>query len=571
MSNQTDKAEPGAKSAKAVETSNSASTANSVKKDGLVDDLLAEMRNLVVSFQTDDEMVDAVRGIDLTLHRGRFTALVGESGAGKSVIARALMRLLPDTARISKNSVIEFQGNDIRTMSERQVRGLCGNRISMIFQEPMSSLNPVYTVGTQISEVIRQHRWVSRKEAMASALRLLQEVHIPEPEYRLAQFPHQLSGGQRQRVMIAIALANEPDLLIADEPTTALDVTVQAQILLLLKELQRKHRMGVLLITHDLTIVKNFSDEVYVMYNGKIREYGHTAKLFREPTDPYTRHLIASEPDQTPPDARITDRVILEAKQVRVAFALRKGGVFSRQKTELIAVNNLDISLKQGETLALVGESGSGKTTLGQALLRLIPCQAASICFNGVDIHEYSRSQIRLLRTDMQIVFQDPFSSLNLRMNIRRILEEGMISTGLGSGAADRYGRVRKALVDSGLPTDIMNRFPHEFSGGQRQRIAVARTIALEPEFIVLDELTSALDLSVQAQIIKLLLTLQREKNLSYLFIAHDLRVVRALCHRIVVMHHGNVVETGPTAQVLDQPKEDYTKRLVRAAFHVEA
>ena len=530
-----------------------------------------DARNVAVDFKVEGGTVRAVRDVSFQLYRGETVAIVGESGSGKSVTARTIMGLLSKRAKTGPQSRIDYDGENVLAFSERRRRKLRGDRISMIFQEPMSSLNPVYTVGTQIVEAIRVHRRMSRKAATAEALELLHHVRIPDPEARLNQYPHQLSGGQRQRVMIAMALANKPDVLIADEPTTALDVTVQAQILNLIRALQQEMGMAVILITHDLTVVRQFSDYVYVMSQGEVKEHNTTEALFADPVHPYTRRLLASEPRGAANPLPSGSPVILEGKDVRVAFTLRRGGFFKPQYSELLAVNDLSISLRRHETLGLVGESGSGKTTFGQALIRLIDADAGKIAFDGEPIESRNRAEMRPLRSRMQIVFQDPFSSLNPRMSIGQIIEEGLVVNGLGENRRERIDRVREALSAAGLPTDILSRFPHEFSGGQRQRIAIARAVALEPEFILLDEPTSALDLSVQAQIIDLLRKLQDERGLSYLFISHDLKVVRALCHRVVVMQHGRIVEEGPVEDVLTRPKTPYTERLVRAAFDVAA
>jgi peptide/nickel transport system ATP-binding protein len=534
-------------------------------------ELVLDARHIAVNFKVEGGVVEAVKDVSFQLHKGETIALVGESGSGKSVTARTVMRLLTKRAKVGEDARITLAGKDVLTLSEAEMRRLRGNQVAMIFQEPMSSMNPVYTIGQQICEIIHLHNRVSRKEAMARAEQLLAEVHIPEPAARLRSYPHQLSGGQRQRVMIAMALANRPDILIADEPTTALDVTVQAQILNLIKELKAKYGMAVILITHDLTIVRQFSDYVYVMQNGRVQEHNSTEQLFRNPQHSYTRHLLASEPKgQANPIAANSDSV-LEGRKVKVAFTLKRGGFFKPDFFELVAVDNLSLNLRRHETLGLVGESGSGKTTFGQALIRLINNQGGEIFFDGKPIHDKDRGQMRPLRSRMQIVFQDPFASLNPRMSIRQIIEEGLIVNGIGANGRDRLDRVRQALRDAGMPDQILQRFPHEFSGGQRQRIAIARAIALEPEFILLDEPTSALDLSVQAQIIDLLRKLQDEKGLSYLFISHDLKVVRALCHRVMVMQFGKVVEEGPVGEVLSNPKTDYTRALVRAAFEIAA
>ena len=528
-----------------------------------------DARNIAVKFKVEDGVVDAVKDISFQLYRGETIAIVGESGSGKSVTARTVMGLLTKRAVVSDKSAIHYDGKNVLKFSERARRQLRGDRISMIFQEPMSSLNPIYTIGSQIVEAIRVHRKVSRRDAEKRALDLLKQVQIPDPEARLKQYPHQLSGGQRQRVMIAMALANDPDVLIADEPTTALDVTVQAQILNLIRDLQKQLGMAVILITHDLTVVRQFSDYVYVMQHGEMREHNTTEALFAQPQHPYTRHLLTSEPrgraKPLPPDCD----TILKGKSVKVAFMMKHGSFFKPDMRELVAVNGLDLELRRHETLGLVGESGSGKTTFGQALLRLIDADSGEIFFGGQAIHGRSRAEMRPLRSRMQIVFQDPFSSLNPRMTIGQIICEGLVVNNIGASKAERSERVKEALVSAGMPANILSRFPHEFSGGQRQRIAIARAIALEPEFILLDEPTSALDLSVQAQIIDLLRKLQDERGLSYLFISHDLKVVRALCHRVIVMQHGKIMEEGPVDEVLSHPKTAYTERLVRAAFEV--
>jgi len=534
-------------------------------------ELILDARNIGVDFKVEGGTVNAVRDVSFQLHKGETIALVGESGSGKSVTARTLMRLLSKRATILPQTRITLSGKNIVALKDDQMRKMRGNDLAMIFQEPMSSLNPVYTIGKQICEVLHLHNKMSRKQAMVRALELLREVQIPEPEARLRQYPHQLSGGQRQRVMIAMALANRPDVLIADEPTTALDVTVQAQILHLIKELKDKYGMAVILITHDLTIVRQFSEYVYVMQNGRVQEHNETEALFANPRHPYTRHLLASEPKGHAKPIDGAEPVVLEGSNVRVSFTLKRGGFFKPDFFDLVAVDNLDIRLQRHETLGLVGESGSGKTTFGQALIRLIGNQGGEIFFDGEPIHTRNRQQMRPLRSRVQVVFQDPFASLNPRMSIRQIIEEGLIVNNIGANSRERVERVRQALVDAGMPDGILNRFPHEFSGGQRQRIAIARAIALEPEFILLDEPTSALDLSVQAQIIDLLRKLQDEKGLSYLFISHDLKVVRALCHRVMVMQFGKIIEQGPVDEVLSNPKTEYTARLVRAAFEIAA
>ncbi|MBY2933770.1 MULTISPECIES: ABC transporter ATP-binding protein [Rhizobium] len=537
--------------------------------DGRSDRPIIDARNVAVNFKVEDGMVEAVKDVSFQLYRGETIAIVGESGSGKSVTARTVMGLLSKRAVVSEKSTVAYDGSNILKFSERERRKLRGDRISMIFQEPMSSLNPIYTIGSQIVEAIRVHRRISKRDAQKRALELLEHVQIPDPAARLMQYPHQLSGGQRQRVMIAMALANDPDVLIADEPTTALDVTVQAQILNLIRNLQKELGMAVILITHDLTVVRQFSDYVYVMQYGEVREHNTTEALFANPQDAYTKHLLASEPRGEANPLPEGSDVILDAKGVRVSFMMRHGTFLKPAMRELVAVDSLDLTLRRHETLGLVGESGSGKTTFGQAILRLNTPDSGEIRFDNQPIHGLSRAEMRPLRARMQVVFQDPFSSLNPRMTIGQIIEEGLVVNRLGATKAERQDRVREALVAAGMPGNILSRFPHEFSGGQRQRIAIARAIALEPEFILLDEPTSALDLSVQAQIIELLRKLQDERGLSYLFISHDLKVVRALCHRVIVMQHGKIVEEGPVNEVLSHPKTAYTERLVKAAFEV--
>ena len=532
---------------------------------------ILEARNVAVSFKVEGGMVHAVKNMNFALRKGETIAIVGESGSGKSVTARAVMRLLSKRATIGKDASIVLNGRDVLKLPEREMRKLRGDEVSMIFQEPMTSLNPVYTVGAQIVEVIRIHNKINRRDAEARTLELLKEVQIPEPESRFKQYPHQLSGGQRQRVMIAMALANRPDILIADEPTTALDVTVQAQILNLIKDLKSKYGMAVILITHDLTVVRQFADRVYVMQHGEVKEHNETAALFANPQHPYTQRLLASDPKGVAKPLQGDNPSILTGNNVRVTYVLKKGGLFNATYHDLHAVDRLSLDLKKGETLGLVGESGSGKTTFGQALIRLIDPQEGEITFDSLRIDGLKRDALLPIRCRAQIVFQDPFSSMNPRMNVRQVIEEGLIVNNIGTGSNNRLERVQTALSDAGMPTDILSRFPHEFSGGQRQRLAIARAIAMEPEFILLDEPTSALDLSVQAQIIELLRKLQRERGLSYLFISHDLKVVRALCHRVIVMQNGKIVEQGPVAEVLTNPQTDYTKRLVRAAFEIAA
>lgn len=530
---------------------------------------LLSVEGLDIRIKGFEHEVHAVRGISLSVSRGETLAIVGESGSGKSLTARAIMRLLPQNAKVAPQTRLRFDGLDLASLGEPQMRALRSVRISMIFQEPMSSLNPVYSVGQQIAEVILAHRPMSKKNAMVEALQLLRDVKIPEPEERLRQYPHQLSGGQRQRVMIAIAIANRPDLLIADEPTTALDVTVQAEILQLLKELQASYGMGLILISHDLTVVRKVSDRVVVMRLGEAVETGATAEVFAQPKHPYTRALLASEPSGDPVETT-PGPCLLSAKGVKVSFQLRRRGFFGRPERRLIAVNGLDLELYRGETIGIVGESGSGKTTFAKSLIRLLATDAGEITWNGDRIDGLDRKAMKPLRRHMQVVFQDPFGSLNPRMTVRQIVGEALIVNGMGDKAQIR-DRVAEALIEAGLSPDIQNRFPHEFSGGQRQRIAIARAVVMRPELILLDEPTSALDLTVQAQIIDLLRRMQQDFGLSYLFISHDLKVVRALCHRLIVMQNGNLVEAGPTQQVMDNPKTEYLAKLMRAAFAIEA
>ncbi|NIY72739.1 ABC transporter ATP-binding protein [Marivivens donghaensis] len=535
-------------------------------------DTLLDIKDVAVTFKTVTGTVKAVRGVSYDIKRGETLAVVGESGSGKSVTARAIMSMLADNARLDPASKITFDGQDLTALPEVEMQKIRGNKISMIFQEPLTSLNPIYKVGDQVAEIILTHRNVSKKEARKEVLQLFKEVQLPSPEMRLNQYPHEMSGGQRQRVMIAMALANKPDLLIADEPTTALDVTVQAEILSLLKQLQDTHGMAVILITHDLTVVEKTSDRVVVMRYGEIVERGNTAEVFANPQHPYTRHLLASEPKGRPEPLPESAGPLMQANDMRVVFEIKTGGMFTRKTHELVAVNDITAMIRKGETLGIVGESGSGKTTLGMAMIGLGAAHArGEVLFEGQRIDNLTRSQMRPLRTKIQVVYQDPFSSLNPRMIVRQILEEGLIVNGIGSSAKEREELVREALHEVQMDADAMTRFPHEFSGGQRQRIAIARALILKPEFILLDEPTSALDLSIQAQIIDLLRDLRVRHDLSYMFISHDLKVVKALCHNVIVMQNGRMVEAGPTLDVLENPQTEYTQRLVDAAFNVVA
>ncbi|KZK85523.1 Glutathione import ATP-binding protein GsiA [Pseudovibrio sp. Ad46] len=528
---------------------------------------LLTIRDVAVTFKTVIGTVEAVKGVSYAVAKGETLAIVGESGSGKSVTARAIMGMLAENATLAQGSMIRFEDRDLTTMSELELQKIRGNRISMIFQEPLTSLNPVYRIGDQIIEMIRSHRKISKADAKKETLRLLDEVKIPDPEARFSQYPHQLSGGQRQRVMIAMALANEPDLLIADEPTTALDVTVQAEILKLMRELQERHRMAIILITHDLNVVRQVSDRVCVMRAGKIVETGRTHKVFETPSHPYTRHLIESEPSGVPDKLEEGLDELLDADKVRVTFTSKHGGLFRRKTKELVAVNDISLNIRSGETLGIVGESGSGKSTLGMSILQLLKADSGTITFDGNRVDNLTRKELKPLRTDLQVVFQDPFSSLNPRMVVGEIVGEGLKVNGIGGSHKERQVMVAEALDAVQMPRSTMDRFPHEFSGGQRQRIAIARSIVLKPKFILLDEPTSALDLSIQAQIIELLKDLREKLKLSYLFISHDLKVVKTLCHNVMVMQHGNVVEAGNTLDVLHRPQTEYTQRLVSAAY----
>ncbi|MGB6197388.1 MAG: ABC transporter ATP-binding protein, partial [Methyloceanibacter sp.] len=467
------------------------------------------------------------------------------------------------------SGVIRFKDEDLMALPLDGLRHVRGNQISMIFQEPMTSLNPLHTIEQQIGEVLKIHRGLSNSAAQARVLDLIDKVGIEDPKGRLDSYPHQLSGGQRQRVMIAMALANEPDLLIADEPTTALDVTIQAQILDLLLKLKSEFHMAMLLITHDLGIVRKMADRVCVMTNGEIVERGTTHDIFASPQHPYTKHLLASEPKGTPPAANAKAPVILEAKDLKVWFPIKRG-FMRRVVGHIKAVDGIDLAVKEGQTLGVGGESGSGKTTLGLALLRLVSSEGP-IVYLGNRIDGYDSKRMRPLRRDMQIVFQDPYGSLSPRLSVGQIIEEGLLIQKPGMDRTERRARVSRALKEVGLDPACQDRYPHEFSGGQRQRIAIARALVLEPKFLILDEPTSALDVSVQAQIVDLLRDLQKRYKLAYLFISHDLKVVRALANAIIVLRHGKVVEQGPARTVFAKPKTDYTKALLAAAFELEA
>jgi microcin C transport system ATP-binding protein len=528
---------------------------------------LLEIRDLSVAFRQGERELLAVDRVSFDIKPGETVALVGESGSGKSVTALSILKLLPGSARHPSGS-IRFKGRELMQLSEREIRHVRGNDITIVFQEPMTSLNPLHTVERQIAEVLELHAGVTGPAARARVVELLAQVGIPDPQSRLASYPHQLSGGQRQRVMIALALANEPDLLIADEPTTALDVTVQAQIIKLIKDLQARLGMAVLFITHDLGIVRKTAERVCVMRQGRIVEQGAVADVFADPQHPYTRELIAAEPKPDPAPLQPGAPAVIRTDDLKVWFPVRRG-FLRRTVGHIKAVDGVSIEVRKGETLGVVGESGSGKTTLGLAILRLISSQGP-IVFMGKPLQGLKFKGMLPFRRDMQIVFQDPYGSLSPRMSLSDVIEEGLWVHHPGMPKAEREERVMRALGEVGLDPETRFRYPHEFSGGQRQRIAVARTLVLEPTFIVLDEPTSALDMLIQAQIVDLLRALQKRRELTYLFISHDLRVVAALASRVVVMRHGKVVEEGPAVELFARPKTDYTRALFAAAFNLE-
>jgi len=530
--------------------------------------VLLDVKDLSVAFSQGGRQSLAVDRISFDIRKGETVALVGESGSGKSVTALSVLKLLPYPAASHPSGSIRFNGEELLSASERDIRRVRGNDITIIFQEPMTSLNPLHTIEKQIGEILELHNGVTGEKARARIIELLTQVGIPDPAGRLASYPHQLSGGQRQRVMIAMALANEPDLLIADEPTTALDVTVQAQILKLLKELQTRLGMAMLFITHDLGIVRKIADRVCVMNGGKIVEQGEIERVFTAPEHPYTRALLAAEPKPDPAPLQPDAPLVVETKELKVWFPVRRG-VLRKTVGHIKAVDGVSIAVRKGETLGIVGESGSGKTTLGLAILRLISSDGP-IVFMGAPLQGLKFKQMRPFRRGMQIVFQDPFGSLSPRMSVADIVEEGLGVHHPHMSATERERRVVQALTDVGLDPDTRFRYPHEFSGGQRQRIAVARAIVLEPTFIVLDEPTSALDMLIQSQIVDLLRDLQRRKDLTYLFISHDLRVVAALASRLIVMRNGQIVEQGPAAALFKNPQSDYTRALFAAAFNIE-
>ena len=529
---------------------------------------LLDVRNLSIAFAQGDGTTLAVDNISFALERGKTLALVGESGSGKSITSLSIVRLLMGSATHPSGEVF-FKGQDLLKADPEALRKVRGNDITMVFQEPMTSLNPLHTIEQQVAEILELHGMSGRDKLRARVIELLDEVGIPDPAGRLTAYPHQMSGGQRQRVMIAMALANRPDLFIADEPTTALDVTVQAQILKLLKDLQARLGMAMLFITHDLGIVRKIADDVAVMQHGKIVEAGPVETIFNAPQHPYTKALLAAEPKGAPPPCNPDAPVIAETRDLKVWFPIKRG--FLRKTVGHIkAVDGISLTLREGETVGVVGESGSGKTTLGLAMLRLIRSEGP-ILFLGQRVDGLSTQDMRPLRRDMQVVFQDPYGSLSPRLSVADIVAEGLGVQQPNLSYMQKRDIVAQALFDTGLDPAVMDRYPHEFSGGQRQRIAIARAMVLEPKFVVLDEPTSALDMSVQAQIVDLLRDLQKKRGLAYLFISHDLKVVRALASDIIVMRHGKVVEAGVAKDIFAAPQTDYTRALFAAAFNMEA
>jgi microcin C transport system ATP-binding protein len=529
---------------------------------------LLSVRDLSVAFRQDGRDMLAVDRVSFEVARGETVALVGESGSGKSVSALSVLKLLPYPAAHHPSGQILFKGRDLMALTEDEMRSVRGDDITMVFQEPMTSLNPLHAIERQVGEILKLHKGLSDRQARTRTLELLDLVGIRDAESRLDAFPHQLSGGQRQRVMIAMALANEPDLFIADEPTTALDVTVQAQILKLLAELKSRLDMAMLFITHDLGIVRKVADRVCVMLKGKIVEQGPVAEVFGNPQHPYTQRLLAAEPKGRANPVRETAPVVVEAGPLKVWFPIKRG-FLQRTVGHVKAVDGVSIRVREGETVGVVGESGSGKTTLGLAILRLISSEGP-VVFLGKRLDGLRAGEIRPMRKNLQVVFQDPYGSLSPRLSVAEIVAEGLLVQERGLSYAQRRDVVARALHDVGLDPATMDRYPHEFSGGQRQRIAIARAMALEPRFVMLDEPTSALDMSVQAQIVELLRDLQRRRNLAYMFISHDLKVVRALANHVVVMQNGRVVEEGPAERIFAAPQTDYTKALFAAAFNLE-
>jgi microcin C transport system ATP-binding protein len=530
---------------------------------------LLSVRDLSVAFGKGARQSLVVDKVSFDIGKGETLALVGESGSGKSVTALSVLKLLPYPAAHHPSGSVRFQGRELLSMSERDIRKVRGNDITIIFQEPMTSLNPLHTIEKQIGEILLLHQGVTGANARARIVELLDQVGIRDPASRLSAYPHQLSGGQRQRVMIAMALANEPDLLIADEPTTALDVTVQAQILKLLKDIQQRLGMSMLFITHDLGIVRKLADRVCVMQQGSIVEQGDVERVFTAPEHAYTRALLAAEPKPDPAPPRPDAPMMVQTKDLKVWFPLKRG-VLRKVVGHIKAVDGVSVEVRRGETLGVVGESGSGKTTLGLAILRLISSDGP-VVFMGHSIQGLKFKAMRPYRRDMQIVFQDPYGSLSPRMSVSDIIEEGLRVHHPEMRQAGREQRVIAALKDVGLEPDTRDRYPHEFSGGQRQRIALARAVVLEPKFIMLDEPTSALDMLIQAQMVDLLRDLQKRHDLTYMFISHDLRVVAALASRLLVLRNGRMVEEGAAADLFKNPKSDYTRALFAAAFNLES
>ncbi|MGL4637534.1 MAG: ABC transporter ATP-binding protein [Beijerinckiaceae bacterium] len=524
---------------------------------------LLSLHDLRVSFRTGDGLVEAVKGIDLTLGRNEILAVVGESGSGKSQSMMALMGLLATNGETT--GTVAFDGNAALPLKDQPLQPQRGNAITMIFQEPMTSLDPLYRIGDQISLVIRRHQKVSAREAEAKALELLRLVRIPNPEQRLRSYPHEMSGGQRQRIMIAMALANKPKLLIADEPTTALDVTIQAEILALMKDLKDRLGMSIVFISHDLNVVRRFADRIMVMRHGVVVETGTVADVFANPQHDYTRMLIAAEPTGRKMPPAEDAPLLLKASNMGVTFKMPKR-FFGRKVNDLKAVDDVSLTLPQGGTLGIVGESGSGKSTLGRALLRLLP-STGTVVFDGKPLDTLQRQALRPMRRDMQVVFQDPFGSLSPRMTVGEIISEGLLVHEPAITRTERDNRAASAMQEVHLDPAMRNRYPHEFSGGQRQRIAIARALILKPKLMLLDEPTSALDRTVQKSVIELLRDLQQRHKLTYLFISHDLAVVRALSDHVLVMKDGRIVEEGAVEQIFDAPQQTYTKALIAAAF----
>ena len=562
-----------------------------------MDKPLLSIQNLTVKFKTQEELVTAVNNVSFDIPKGKTVGLVGESGSGKSVTSLATMGLIPMPPGQITSGKILFHGEDLLQKSEKEMRKIRGNRISMIFQEPMTALNPVFRIGSQISEVLRLHKGMSKKQAWNYAIDLLDQVGIPDPKNKIKAYPHEMSGGQKQRVMIAMAIACEPDLLICDEPTTALDVTIQKQVLDLMLDLQEKYHMSMLFITHDLGVIADLADDVVVMYRSNIVEKNHSHNIFKNPQHPYTKGLIACRPllegnpqrlltvsdymdedgseksipaekfkPMIKPDKNDIDKhpVLLEVKNLNTWFPV-KGGLFNQTKRHVKAVNNVSFTVHQGETLGLVGESGCGKTTLGRTILRLQQATSGEVIYDGINVMQQDKESLRKLRSRMQIIFQDPYSSLNPRMTIGDILTEPMAIHGIGSNKKERFERAKELMQKVDLKPQHLNRYPHEFSGGQRQRICIARAIGIEPEFIICDESVSALDVSVQAQVLNLLQDLQQDLKLTYIFISHDLSVVNYISDRVGVMNNGEIVELDTAENIYKNPQRNYTKRLLDA------